>query len=167
MHTFVVDSSDTTRKLKKCYVVDAGAVTRAIKKIWVIDSSAIARLVFESTTVFTMVAGTGTTGPGATFVGFASTSTLSFGSITPSVDVNGNTVKEMMFAVRASTIQYQVAVATNPGQSYISTLAIAGQGILNAAAASYSYFSGVAEWSWFTGSNSFTNGNTYTVSVSF
>jgi hypothetical protein len=167
MHTYVVDSTATARKLKKCYVVDAGGITRNLKKIWVCDSSAVARLVFESTSVFTMVAGTGSTGPGATFVGFASTSTLSFGSISPSVDVNGNTVKEMMFAVRASTIQYQVAVAINPGQSYISTLAIAGQGILNSSAASYSYLSGVAQWSWFTGSNSFTNGNTYTVSVSF
>jgi hypothetical protein len=168
MRTLVSDLTATTRKLKKCFVSDSGGTVRNVKKIFVSDPGGVTRLVFESTTVFTMVAGAGTTGPGISFVGFASTSTLSFGSISPSVDVNGNTVKELLFAVRASTIQYQVAIATNPGSSYISTLAIAGQSILNSSAANYSYLSGgVAQWSWFTGSNSFTNGNTYTVSVSF
>lgn len=164
MHTYVVDSTATARKLKKCYVVDAGGITRNLKKIWVCDSSAVARLVFESTSVFTMVAGTGSTGPGLTLVGYSAS--IGFGSRTPSADVNGNTVEGILWIIRSATINYQVAVASNPGQAYFSTFAIAGQGTFNSSAATYSYSGGIAEWIWPAGSSSFTNGNTYTISVS-
>jgi len=164
MHTYVVDSTATTRKLKKCYVVDTGSVTRNLKKIWVIDSGNVARLVFESTSVFTMVAGSGTTGPGATFTGYSAS--IGFGSRTPTVDVNGNTVEGIFQSIRGATINYQVAVASNPGQSYFTTFAIAGQGTFNSSAATYGYSGGIASWAWPQGGSSFTNGNTYTISVS-
>lgn len=164
MHTYIVDSGANAHKLKKCYVVDTGGVTRAVKKLWVCDSSAVARLVYESTSVFTMVAGTGSTGPGVTLVGYSAS--VGFGSRTPSADVNGNTVEGIYWIIRTAAIFYQLSVASNPGQSYFTTFAIAGQGTFNSSAATYGYTGGVATWEWPAGSSSFTNGNTYTISVS-
>jgi hypothetical protein len=165
MHTYVVDSGSVTRKLKKCYVVDAGGTTRAIKKIWVCDSSAVSRLVFTSTSVFTMVAAAFTVGPGLTIVGYSVPD--AFGSLSPHADVIGNTVSAIFSEARVSGISYQLAVASNVGQSYFTTFAVAGQGSLASAAATYSYSAatGLAIWGWST-AISFTAGNTYTISVS-
>lgn len=164
MHTYVADPADVTRKLKKCFVSDPTVVVHNVKKIFVSDLSSVVRLVFESTSVFTMVAGTGTTGPGATFTGYSAS--IGFGSVTPGVDVNGNSVRGIFQSIRGATINYQVAVASNPGQSYFTTFAIASQGTFNSSAATYSYSGGIAEWTWPMGSSSFTTGNTYTISVS-
>jgi hypothetical protein len=163
MHTYVVDSTTTTRKLKKCYAVDSTATTRYIKKIWVVDSGGISRLVFESQSVFTMLAGI-STATGITLEGFSIPN--SFGSLSPSQDVNGNTVEGMFWSIRAALIIYQVAASSNPGQSYFSTFAIAGQGTFVSSAAMYGYSGGVATWQWPAGSSSFSNGNTYTITVS-
>lgn len=164
MHTYVADPADVTRKLKKCFVSDPTVMVHNVKKIFVSDPSAVVGLVFESTSVFTMVAGTGSTGPGVTLVGYSAS--VGFGSRTPSSDVNGNTVAGIFQAIRGATINYQVAIASNPGQSYFTTFAITGQGAFNSSAATYTYSSGIAEWAWPVGSSSFTTGNTYTISVS-
>jgi len=164
MHTYVADPTDVTRKLKKCFVSDPATAVHNVKKIFVSDPGDVARLVFESTSVFVMVAGAGSAGPGNELFGYSAS--LAFGSVTPSVDVNGNVVKAIYWSDRAASIVYQVAVASNPGQSYFTTFAIAGQGTFASSAATYSYSSGIAQWGWPAGSSSFTNGNTYTISVS-
>ena len=164
MHTYVADPTATTRKLKKCFVSDPATAIHNVKKIFVSDPGDIVRLVFESTSVFTMVAGTGSSGPGVTLVGYSAS--VGFGSRTPTVDVNGNTVEGIFQSVRGATMNYQVAVASNPGQSYFTTFAIAGQGTFNSSAATYGYSGGIASWQWPVGSSSFTAGNTYTISVS-
>jgi len=163
MHTYVSDSTAATRKLKKCYVSDSGGATRYVKKIWVADSGGVSRLVFESLSVFTMHAGIGTS-TGITLEGYSVP--LAFGSLTPAADVNGNAVQALFQSIRAGLIIYEVSISSNPGQSYFTTLAVAGQGTFLSSAASYSYSSGLAEWQWPVGGTSFTNGNTYTITVS-
>jgi hypothetical protein len=165
MHTYVSDSTATTRKLKKCFVSDSGGTSRYVKKIWVSDSGGVSRLVFTSTSVFTMVAAAFTVGPGVTLVGYSVPD--SFGSLSPHADVIGNTVSAIFWEARVSGISYQLAVASNVGQAYFTTFAVAGQGSLASAAATYSYSAatGLAIWGWST-AISFTAGNTYTISVS-
>ena len=165
MHTYVADPTDVTRKLKKCFVSDPSAAVHNVKKIYVSDPGSVVRLVFASTSVFTMVAASFTVGPGVTLVGYSVPD--AFGSLNPHTDVIGNAVSAIFSEARASGISYQLSVASNPGQAYFTTFAIAGQGTLASAAATYSYSAatGLAIWGWST-AISFAAGNTYTITVS-
>ena len=160
MHTYVIDSTNTTRLVKRCFIIDSGNVSRQVKKIWVIDSTNTARLVYTSTKTFTMVAGQ-ETADGHLFIGYLAGS---YGSLSPTTDPEGNTISGIVFAASAGTLTLQINVATNPGSIYVQTLTIAPGQTYIGPAATYSYGSGVATWEW-ASTALYADGDTYTVTL--
>ena len=165
-HTFVIDSGNTTRRVKTCFVIDSGNTTRRVKKIWVVDSGNVSRLVYVNLITFTLVAGQHTAGP-VTSVGYSVPSGI--GTLTPAADAEGNAVQGLDYVQPALTINFSLVVAADPGINYFQTLAFSGTGgSYTAAAATYAYSGGVAQWQWSAGGSNFlTNGSTYTVTLTY
>jgi hypothetical protein len=161
MHTFVVDSSSTTRLAKKVFVVDSSNTTRAVKKIWVIDSGGTPRLVFQSASVLTMVAGSLGNDRGF-FHG-------SFGSITPTTLLSGQTVQELIVTTSGTITLNINGFSSNPGSTFLTSLMVTGPFGTNftllGSAASFVFGGGASEWDWTTGAEPLVSGSTYTVTI--
>jgi hypothetical protein len=159
MHTFVVDSSSTTRLAKKVFVVDASNTTRAVKKIWVIDSSNTARLVFQSASILTMVSGS--LGNDRGFLQGA------FGSLTPRTLLTGQTVTELIVTTAGSITFVVTGFASNPGSTFLTSINITGPSVnitLLGTATTFSFSGGQATWSGGS-TGGLVGGDTYTVTI--
>ena len=159
MHTFVVDSSSTTRLAKKVFVVDSSSTTRAVKKIWVIDSGGTPRLVFQSASVLTMVAGS--SGNDRGFLHGA------FGSISPTTLLTGQTVTELITTV-SGTVTFAANFTSNPGSTFLTSIHVAGPSsnfTVLGSAASFAFGAGTGTWSFPSGGVAQISGDTYTVTI--
>jgi hypothetical protein len=157
--TYVVDSTDTTRYVKKIFVVDSGSVARKIKRIWMIDSGSVARLVFTGADYLSMVAGT--TAGSSGYLGGV------FGTLTPHVLGDGATVEELT-AANAFAHNSIFEITGYPGSitsSYLLSLTVGATTLLATAATFAGGGSGgAASWTWSTGF-AINSGSTYAVVV--
>lgn len=165
--TIVVDSGAVSRQVKRLIVVDSGGVSRQVKRCFVVDSGGVSRLIFASTSVFTMVAGQVSFGHGITTTGF---SAGLFGTLTPSTDLNGNTIQAMdNQSAGGGVFNVTIDAASNPGSTYFTSVTFTGTGgaTFLTSAASYGYSGGQATWSWSAGSAYLSNGSAYTVTIDY
>jgi hypothetical protein len=146
--TYIVDSTSTTRKVKKLFVVDSGSVTRRIKKGWIIDSSSVARLIFTSADFLTLVTA------GAPVAGSNGYIQSSFGSLTPTTLGDGSTVTELAASV-TTPFPLNLTIRGYPGtitSAYLTSLTLNAATFL-ATSATFSGGSpgGSAVWNWASG----------------
>ena len=140
-------------------------MVRRVKKIWVSDSGTVSRLVYVSAATFTMVAGRIVAGP-VTTTGYSIPSSI--GTFTPTVDPEGNAINFLTWNTSTSDIVLGISIASNPGINYFDTMTITNGGsTYSAAAASYGYSGGVAEWAWSSPSFGFIDGSTYLVTIDY
>jgi hypothetical protein len=170
--TYIVDSGNTTRRIKKWWVIDSGGVARNLKKVWVIDAGGVARLVFQSASIFTMTA-SHFSGQGGYVQGVE-------GSMTPlgggpdGLMINGNQLIQLdsTFPGGANLILVIQQAGGGPAPStktYLTSMVLqqAGQAAVTftgASATSFGYSAPQGQWEWSSGFG-FPIGTTFTVTL--
>ena len=155
-------------------VLDLGGMAMAY--VFATTPSAVNLAIAESSGVFPHPNGVATTvrtallynaqlvaGSGGSDVGYISGS---FGTLTPSVDVNGNTIYELYSS--SGDIVLVIQSGTTLGSTYFNDLTLNGVS-LAASAATFGSGGGLYTWTWsgaLAASLAFTAGNTYTALIS-
>jgi hypothetical protein len=94
------------------------------------------------------------------FVGYSSPG---YGTLTPHIDQNGNTIVILSYAQQTRQLFLIMDVAANPGQNYFTTLTVGADSYASASAI-YSYSGGQATWLW-SSASPITNTDTYAVQL--
>jgi Protein of unknown function (DUF2612) len=101
-------------------------------------------------------------GTSGTEIGFGS----GFGTLTPSSDVNGNTIASLYHNSTGPTFVLAIDSATSLTSSYFTYLLLQEIGAqLKASTASFNFSAGVNTWTWSSGLPTLTSGDQYTVVV--
>jgi hypothetical protein len=142
--TIVVDSSNTSRLVKRLFVVDSGNVSRQVKRMFVVDSGNVSRLVYTGQDDLSLTAGTS--------AGTSGYAVSGFGSLTPTVLGDGMTVADLYSSNTAPfPLTFVITgFSSNPGSGYVTSVLINSTTLLGSSA-SYSYYGGQVTYTWSSG----------------
>ena len=117
-------------------------------------------MAYSPTYTGTMTQSQVTDGSTFNFLGFGGA-----GSMSPTTLSDGNTITFWYDETIGSYCQFSIAVASDPGQSYIGQVTAHGTTKTTASASSYTYSGGNATWKWNGASFGFTSSGTTSASV--
>jgi hypothetical protein len=155
--TFIVDSTNTSRLVKRLFVIDSTNTARQVKRVFYVDSTNTSRLVYTAAVTMTMVAGQSTVG-GDIVVGYQAGS---YGTLSPTQDPAHNTVTAISWGgPSGAVLQLSISAAAELPFPYVYSLAINGGTPLLGSNATFSYTAPNSSWLW--SYPGFTYGDTYT-----
>lgn len=154
---YFYDTAGTRRRVKEAYLYDTAGNRRKIKEGYFYDAGGTRRQFFASNV--DVLAGTLFAVADGSAIGYRESLD---GDIVPMLQINGGICSRMYTQAGSLRLEF-MNQTTNPGQLYFNSFS-SGIGVFAASAATYTYASNNASWTWVTGAV-YVNGGNYTVAL--